>query len=574
MGRIASIYTMWPKCQVRHHRRLLSCLVVVASMSPLRAAFLTIIACALIVVGNPTSANGRPSVEIDSGVVVGITKTDNTSGLQLNAFLGIPFAAPPVRWGPPQRPAPWKTPFSASRYGPACVQQFNYPLSRRNLILQWFNTPPPPAGESEDCLNLCVYAPIPKARGKQQLKAVMVWLYGGGLLYGSNSLPHYDGSNLAASQDVVVVVVNYRTNVFGFPASSQIPITENNPGWLDQRLALDWVQRNIAAFGGDPAKVTVFGESAGAESVDALITQPPNPLSFRAAIMESGTATFRGRPADPSASWNTLVTAMNCSSAADILACMRSIPATTIKTYNEINRMAWIPVFDNVTSADTARSNRLSSTPQSSKIARVPILGGTNANEGRLYSVTANDSASFIRGLFPTATDTQLEQLGAVYTDFIFQCPARLVHLETAQVGVPSYRYYYNASFANTDIFPDAGVYHSSEIGIVLGTYPLQGATAFQRRLSRFVQKVWADFAKDPYYNSSSQAGSDHSAATPAAPPWPQVPAAMGELGGGVRVQDGPDAQGPYLRVLSQNQTDLIDQRCALYQAIYDALGR
>ncbi|EXJ66407.1 uncharacterized protein A1O5_10559 [Cladophialophora psammophila CBS 110553] len=553
-------------------------------MTTLLVIFLTFVACPLAVIGNPTSANNpRPTVKIDSGVVVGITKTDNTSGLQLNAFLGIPFAAPPVRWGPPQRPAPWTAPFSASKYGPACVQQFNYPLSRRNLILQWFNTPPPPAGESEDCLNLCVYAPLPNGKEKPQPKAVMVWLYGGGLLYGSNSQRLYDGSNLAASQDVVVVVVNYRTNVFGFPASPQIPVTENNPGWLDQRFALDWVRRNIAAFGGDPGKVTIFGESAGAESVDALITQPPKPLSFRAAIMESGTATFRGRPADPFASWNILVAAMNCSSATDILACMRSIPATTIKTYNEMNRMPWIPVFDNVTSADTARSNRLSSTPQKSKIARVPILGGTNADEGRLYSVTANDSASFIRVLFPTATDQQvssllaaypiapagvgfgnkLEQLGAVYTDVIFQCPARLVHLETAQVGIPSYRYYYNASFANTDLFPDAGVYHSSEIGIVMGTYPATNATAFQRRLSRYVQKVWADFAKDPYYNSSS----------PSTPPWPQVPAAMGMLGGGVRAEDGPDAKGANLTVLNRNQTDVIDQRCALYQAFYDALG-
>lgn len=152
---------------------------------------------------------------------------------------------------------------------------------------------------------------------------------------------------------------------------------------------------------------------------------------------------------------------------------MRALPATTIKSYNELNRLSWIPVFDNVTSAYAAKSNRLNSTAKNPKIARVPILGGSNADEGRLYSVSANDSSSFVRGLFPTATDQQisdllaaypiggppgsgvytgtftspLEQLGAFYGDFVFQCPARRVHLETSQVGIPSWRYYYNASF-------------------------------------------------------------------------------------------------------------------------------
>ena len=374
--------------------------------------------------------------------------------------------------------------------------------------------------------------------------------------------------------------------------------------WLDNRFALDWVHKNIAAFGGDPAKVTIFGESAGAEIVDALITQPPNPLTFCAAIMESGTATYRGAPANYSTSWNTLVTAMNCSSAKDVLACMRALPAATIKSYNELNRLSFVPVFDNVTSAYAAKSNRLNSTPKNSKIARVPILGGSNANEGRLYSVSANDSSSFVRGLFPTATDQQisdllaayplngppgsgvyigtftspLEQLGAFYGDFVFQCPARRVHLETSRVGIPSWRYYYNASFpsrclhfvtcaccliriliqrSDTDLFPDAGVYHSSEIGIVLGTYPKANVTVFQEALSRYVQHIWANFAKDPNNFKA----------------WPQGANATGVLGGGVRAEDGPQGSGPYMTVLNRTQTDLLDRRCSLFDEIYDALG-
>ncbi|KIX04897.1 uncharacterized protein Z518_05768 [Rhinocladiella mackenziei CBS 650.93] len=553
-----------------------------ARMAPLAVILLAFVIFPFAALSNPGGYYGnRPTAHIDSGLVVGFTQTIPGSRIKLNTFLGIPFAAKPVRWGPPIPPAPWKTPFDASNFGPACVQQFNYPDPRRSLILKWFNTPPPPAGESEDCLNLNVYAPPPTKRG--QPKAVMVWLYGGGLLYGSNSGRLYNASGLAANEDVIVVVLNYRTNVFGFPGSPQLPPTERNLGFLDQRLALDWVQRNIAAFGGDPDKVTIFGESAGALSVDALLTQPPEPVPFYAAIMESGTATFRGRPTDPAASWNILVAAMNCTasnSSSYILSCMRGLPATTIKDYNEHNRLSWSPVFDNVTSADTARSNRLTSTPSNSKIARVPILGGSNADEGRLYSVSANDSSSFIRGLFPTATDADIanllaaypigvpppvgfpnefEQLAAIYTDFVFQCPARLVAIETAQVGIPSWRYYYNASFPNTDIFPDSGVYHSSEIGIVLDTYPDEGATPFQVHLSHYVQKVWADFAKNPYGWG--------------VPPWPQVSEAMGMLGGGVRVEDGPDAFGPLLTVLDPAEMDMVDQRCWIYQPIYDFLG-
>ena len=250
--------------------------------------------------------------------------------------------------------------------------------------------------------------------------------------------------------------------------------------FLDQRLALTWVSDNIASFGGDPSKITIFGESAGAGSVDNLITLPPTPIPFRAAIMQSGQSTFRAIPTEYSSPWKNLTTAMNCSSAKDILACMRALPAATIKNYNELTALPWTPIFDNITSASTARSNRLNSTAANPIIARVPILSGTNADEGRLYSIsaaaaTANGSTSFVRELFPTANNSEiaallaaypiggppasdqyyttgvynstLEQLGALYTDFVFQCPARLVHLDSSRVGVPSWRYYYNASF-------------------------------------------------------------------------------------------------------------------------------
>lgn len=230
-----------------------------ARFHPLVAVLLSFFLFPLAALSSP-DYYGRPTAKLDSGVVVGITKTVPTCQTKLNAFLGVPFGAQPVRFAAPKSPAPWKTPRDASQLAPACIQQFNFPNPRRASILEWFNTPPPPAGESEDCLNLNVYVPQPAWKPKP----VMVWFYGGGLLYGSNSVEKYDGSFLAANNDVIVVVPNYRTNVYGFSGSPQVPVTERNTGFLDQRLALDWVQRNIAAFGGDPAKVTIFGESAGA----------------------------------------------------------------------------------------------------------------------------------------------------------------------------------------------------------------------------------------------------------------------------------------------------------------------
>ena len=123
----------------------------------------------------------------------------------------------------------------------------------------------------------------------------MFWIYGGALQFGNAGQPAYDGSYLASFEDVIVVSFNYRTNVFGFPASPELALTNRNLGFYDQRLALSWVQTNIAQFGGNPKKVTLFGESAGALSVDALITTSPKNPPFRAAILQSGQASLADR---------------------------------------------------------------------------------------------------------------------------------------------------------------------------------------------------------------------------------------------------------------------------------------
>ncbi len=174
-----------------------------------------------------SDTNTHPTATIDSGVIAGTTTSLPSSTRPVSKFLGIPFGAPPVRFSPPQPAAPWQSIYDASEYKPSCIQKYNYPEVARNQAIEWFGTPGPPAGESEDCLNLNVFAPAGASEGS---KAVLFWIHGGGFSIGSGSLPFYDGASFAADHDVVVVTMNYRTNVFGFPGSPDLPEAERNLG--------------------------------------------------------------------------------------------------------------------------------------------------------------------------------------------------------------------------------------------------------------------------------------------------------------------------------------------------------
>ena len=203
----------------------------------------------------------------------------------IHVFRGIPFAAPPVgelRWRPPQPAAPWRTVRDARSFGPSCPQN---PI----VIGTGLPTLDEVRGEqSEDCLRLNVWTP--GFDGKR--RPVMVWIHGGAFVLGSGAMPLYSGQRLAAAGDVVVVTLNYRLAAFGFMrlcdvTGGRVPAT-GNEGLLDQVAALKWVRDNIERFGGDAANVTVFGQSAGAISVGALMAMPDAAGLFRRAILQSG----------------------------------------------------------------------------------------------------------------------------------------------------------------------------------------------------------------------------------------------------------------------------------------------
>ena len=223
----------------------------------------------------PSWAQSGPVVHAPVGAVEGQAEG------AVDAFKGIPYAQPPVgaaRWAPPKPVADWHDVRKATAFGPACVQP---PSPPGNL---YGDTPP---RMSEDCLSLNVWAP--KAAKKAP---VFVWIHGGALTTGSSSESVYDGAKIARQGGVVVVSINYRLGVLGWLAhpalSAESPQgLSGNYGLLDQIEALRWVQRNIASFGGDPANVTIAGESAGGLSVMYLMASPPARGLFAKAIAES-----------------------------------------------------------------------------------------------------------------------------------------------------------------------------------------------------------------------------------------------------------------------------------------------
>jgi para-nitrobenzyl esterase len=272
------------------------------------------------------AADNDPVVSIDSGKVRG------EATASVAAFKGIPFAQPPLgalRWRPPQAPIAWHDIRAALSYGPDCMQ-VPFPGDAAPLGV----TP------AEDCLYLNVWTP---ARFAGRKLPVMVWIYGGGFVNGGSSPPVYDGSAFARD-GVVLVSFNYRLGSFGFFAHPALSAEQSagplgNYGYMDQIAALKWVRRNAARFGGDPHNVTVFGESAGGMSVNALLTSPLATGLFQKAIIESGAGRpglmsarkLRGTADSAEAKGLALAHSFGIDgSDAEALAKLRAIPAQTL----------------------------------------------------------------------------------------------------------------------------------------------------------------------------------------------------------------------------------------------------
>ncbi|KAE8392921.1 hypothetical protein ETB97_006143 [Aspergillus alliaceus] len=461
------------------------------------------------------TATADPTVTMSAGVVIGTTFSATnlpSSTATANAYLGIPFAkSPPERFSPPQDPVPWSSPLLAQTPAPGCIAQNLTGSDKTALDYTPILHISDEVEQSEDCLYLNVYAP-PDA-SPSNLKEVMFWVYGGNLMFGDSNLPFYNGTSFAVNEDVVVVSHNYRTNIFGFSNAGDLPADQRNVGFLDQRQALDWVQKNIKQFGGDPTKVTVFGESAGGFSVKQLLANPPSPLPFRAAIVESEQALFHNGPEN----YQKVLENFNCPD----VDCLRGISAIDIVDYIQEQTLLFGPTED-----DKTYISNVTTSIDSGQFADVPIMLGTNKNElsALVWAISQSSSysirltlAGVLVKLFDVGTikawmdagdilqyveastgqDPTWDDISRVATDLAFTCTTGAIVNYTADHGYDVWRYRFSASVQYNNTFPGEGAVHASEVPGVFNTWA-DPTNATLSALGQYMNKVWAGFAKDP----------------------------------------------------------------------------
>lgn len=424
------------------------------------------------------------------------------------AFLGIPYAEPPTgtrRWTAPQPAPPWTRPRSATAYGPACVQD-----TTPTRVAFWNRLSPPASAVDEDCLTLNVWTPNPAPSAPAP---VMVWIHGGAFRTGSGSLAAYEGHQLAKA-GMVVVTLNYRLGPLGFFAHPALGA--GNYGLLDQQAALRWVRDNIAAFGGDPERVTLFGESAGAASVCFHLVAPESRRLFQRAIMQSGTclemATSR---ADAEKRAQELAGRAGCGAVSDPVACLRARPASAILAAEAAKGLEILaaggsgPYVDGVLLPDTPEALLTAG-----RASGVPVLLGANRDEGTIFvgladwlnltaaqywlivSVAFGANAAGVLARYPAAAyDTPAAAMADLIGDASFVCTMR----RTARTLSANRWAVYLYAFTRVPSFLDEpfyGAFHAAEIPFVFGTGDrLGGFTAAERSLSAAVMGYWTRFA-------------------------------------------------------------------------------
>jgi para-nitrobenzyl esterase len=448
-------------------------------------------------------------VKIDTGTVQG--KSDGT----VRSFLGIPYAAPPVgdlRWKPPVAAAEWAGVREATEFGARCMQGPIY----ADMI---FRDP----GISEDCLTLNVWAPANDGKAKLP---VMVWIHGGGFVAGGSSEPRQDGGKLA-KRGVVLVSVNYRLGIFGFFVLPDLAAesgrdSAGNYGLLDQVAALEWVRRNIAAFGGDPGNVTIFGESAGSFSVSVLMASPVAKGLFHKAIGESGGAFFSGGLPFKTLAVSEQEGAKFASESlgAKTVAELRAIPAQTLLDATLDRQGPQEPHYSSAPDIDGYFLPKpVPAIFAAGQQNDAPLLAGWNKDEGSFDVVSAKEKPTptsmkalaekefagkaeqFLR-LYPADTDAHATRSMEDFAGdrFIAWSTWKWLEAQKTTGKQPVYRYRFDLELpADPKREPGLGAFHSAEIEYVFGALDAKSWVAWRaedRALSEQMQKYWVNFAR------------------------------------------------------------------------------
>ena len=472
-----------------------------------------------------------PRVTTECGVLEGFwTRTEGKSDIA--TFLGVPFAKPPVgelRWRAPEPPNPWSGVRQAKSYGAACSQPVGGEDGFLGMIAEAFeiDLPEPLAIDySEDCLYLNVYS---ESLDPQARRPVMVWIHGGGFQFGTGA--GYDPQHLVR-KGVVLLTINYRLGVLGFLAHPELSAesphgASGNYGQLDQIESLEWVKRNIAAFGGDPENVTIFGESAGGQAVTQLMVSPPAAGLFHRAISESGVGvhvhTHLKKPGSTPFSAESRGEAFAESVGAADLAVLRKMDADSLVQAATTFPGVTGPIIDGYALAEHPG--------QSFREARahpVPFMLGSNGEEGTaLYwgspmaeipppvdsaekyraaigQVFAAD-ADRVLALYPAANDEEmLASSKDLLGDSLFGAQAHYVARHLALAGRPPYLYFFSRKPAGKagEIL---GAFHASEISYVFGVSVLGTLTEDDLKMSDTMMDYWVQFARTRDPNSADR---------------------------------------------------------------------